>query len=87
MKYTPRRIPVPPKPFIDLDRHGRAWRVVKAGDLLPGDVVEDRGLVEAVNTTSRGGYLEIEFFSHERLMCSADDTVTAFTKPLTNESD
>lgn len=47
-----------PKPFrrnsINLTRHGRQWRTVRADELVDGDRVQGRGLVSGREEPCRG---------------------------------
>lgn len=74
------------RPGIDLDHHGRAWRDVHVYDLKPGDVVQGKGLVEALDWDDCGNW-RVEYFSHERVHYSEEQLIAAFTKPLTTDKD
>lgn len=78
-----------PPPFkrnsIDMDHHGRQWRQVKVVSLLPGDVVQGRGLVEEVYLREDNDSVEVEFWSRERHLYNFISEVTAFARPLTDD--
>lgn len=75
----------PPLPSVDISKHGRVWKDIKAADLDPGDVVPGKGVVETVNVADGGG-LEVEWLSRERDHFREDQYVKAFVKaqPLTD---
>lgn len=70
------------RPAIDMDRHGRVWKTVLASELSEGDVVQDRGLVEYLQTDTfdKGMIVTIWFLNGDDVSYHTDEEVYAFVK-------
>lgn len=69
-----------PAPFkrksIDLTRHGRVWRQVRADEIRDGDRVRGRGLVSGRTEPCRG---HVSFvLEGERVICDVESRLMAF---------
>ena len=73
----------PPLPSVDISKHGRVWKDVPAAELLSGDIVPGKGLVELV--TQYHGGAHVTFWSREQFSYAPEELVRAFVKvkPLT----
>lgn len=76
------------RPGIELGRHDRSWQAVKASELRVGDIVQDKGLVLAIEDRSEWSAVEVDMVNGEHYTFDIDDQVRAFSKkPLTRDSE